>query len=324
MTISGIWRQWYPPAPQFTEKNVAPGSAVGKVFIVTGGNSGVGFELVKSLYPSGATIYVAGRSVEKIEQAILKIRSLYPDVASPAQLRTLRLDLNDLASVKPAVAEFGALEHELHILWNNAGAWSAPGTSTQQGLEAHIGANCVAPLLFTQLLLPYMKVAVGKSEEASVRVIWSGSVQIEMSAPKDGIDFKRIEGGKTIKTQIDYAASKAGNLFLAHEGAKQWGRDGVISVCGNPGNLMTGIYATQNWFTMLILKHLVLYEPRFGAYTMLYSAFSPDITMAQNGAYIWPWGKIRPNSRADINNAIGKGKAMEFWQWCEEKFKAYL
>jgi hypothetical protein len=54
--------QTWPPKPTFTEANVPPGSQTGRVFIVTGGNTGIGFELCKILFNSGATIYMASRS----------------------------------------------------------------------------------------------------------------------------------------------------------------------------------------------------------------------------------------------------------------------
>jgi hypothetical protein len=58
--IRNLRKQWFPPAPKFTEKNVP--SQKGKVFIVTGGNAGVGYALIKLLYSTGATIYMASRS----------------------------------------------------------------------------------------------------------------------------------------------------------------------------------------------------------------------------------------------------------------------
>ncbi|KAF2253769.1 NAD(P)-binding protein [Trematosphaeria pertusa] len=240
MSLNALWQQFFPPAPTFTEKDVPPGSQGGKVFIVTGTNSGVGFELVKLLYPSGATVYLAGRSREKIEQAISAIQSCYPGAETPATLRPLHLYLDDLTTVKPAVTAFASQERGLRILWNNAGMGCTTGSSSKQGLESHIGANCVAPLLFTKLLLPYMKTAAKTSNEASVRIVWTGSVRIEMTAPAGGVDMERMESGRTgTDPWTDYAASKAGNLFLAHEAAQRWCRDGIVNVCENPGNLLT-------------------------------------------------------------------------------------
>ncbi|KAI2779597.1 hypothetical protein F4815DRAFT_446072 [Daldinia loculata] len=159
-TLSGLWALWqqfFPPAPAFTERDVGSGSQVGKVFIITGANSGIGLSLVKLLYPTGATIYLAGRSPIKLQAAIAEVDSALPSPTTPSNLKSLFLDLSDLETIKPAAALFAAQETRLDILWNNAGNGCPPGSVTKQGIEAHVGANCVAPLLFTQELLPMLR-----------------------------------------------------------------------------------------------------------------------------------------------------------------------
>ncbi|KAI0853138.1 NAD(P)-binding protein [Daldinia vernicosa] len=333
LTLSGLWALWqqfYPPAPTFTEKDVGPGSQVGRVFIITGANSGtvpnqlrIGFALVKLLYPTGATIYLAGRSPAKIQAAIAEVSSVLPPPTTPSNLKPLLLDLSDLKTVKPAAELFAAQETRLDILWNNAGNGCPPGSVTKQGLEAHIGANCVAPLLFTQELLPMLRAAAQTATPSSVRIVWSGSIQIDMSAPQNGVDFTRIEKPTTV-TYEDYGASKAGNWFFAVEGARRWGRYGIVSVCQNPGNLYTGIYANENRLFVAFLKRFVLYEAKYGAYTMLYSGLSPEVSQDTNGAYIWPWGRIQPIARPDVLNAASEGKAAELWEWCETQWKQHV
>ena len=321
--FKALWSQFFPPAPAFTEKDVPVGSQVGKVFIITGGNSGIGLELVKILYPTGATIHLAGRSQERVQDAIRKVTSISPKPDTPATLKYLHLDLSDLTTVKAAATTFASQEKELHILWNNAAAGHPKGSSTEQGIESHVGGYCVAPLLFTQELLPLMKAAAGNSPKNNVRVVWTGSSQIEMSTPKGGIDFERIGSGATTDKIPEYAASKCGNWFLADEGAKRWGKYGIISVCENPGNILTNLYANESWVFMTLLK-LILYDAKYGAYTMLFAGFSPDVTLVKNGTYIWPWGRIEPNARDDIYRAIADGKATQFWEWCENQYRKHV
>ncbi|KAF2805466.1 NAD(P)-binding protein [Mytilinidion resinicola] len=325
MSLKTIWQQFFPSAPPtFTEADLAPGSQAGKVFIVTGANSGIGKELAKFLYPTGATIYLAGRSEERIAKAIAEIEATAPATNTKGTLKSLHgLDFSDLRTVKPAVEAFAAQEKTLHVIWNNAAMGCVPGSSTPQGLEAHMGANAVGPFLFTSLLLPFLR-AGAKSAGRASRVVWTGSVQIEMNAPPGGIDFPRLNGGKTVTQYVDYAASKCGNLFLAHEAAARWGGEDIISVCQNPGNLYTAIYAGEHWLFVLFLRKFVLYDAKYGAYTMMFAGFSDRITAAQNGCYIWPFGVIKPNSREDVYKAIGEGKAAQFWEWCEEKVKPFM
>jgi NAD(P)-dependent dehydrogenase (short-subunit alcohol dehydrogenase family) len=319
--FKAIWSQYFPPKPAFTETNVPPGSQVGKVFIITGANQGIGLELLKILYPTGATIYLAGRSQERVTKAIEQVASsAQPVPATPATLRYLHLDLSDLTTIKPAAAAFAGQEQRLDILWNNAGIGGNPkGTTTKQNIEGHVGTNCVAPLLFTQELLPQLQNASKSATPGSVRIVWTGSLMIETFSPKGGVDFLSIEAKATTDSNKDYAVSKAGNLFLSAEAADRWGKFGIVSVCQNPGNLLTNIYSHQSAALMAVLK-LFLYEPKMGAHTMLHAGFSQDISLENNGAYVWPFGRTEPMTRQDIVDAIKAGKATSFWDWCEKKY----
>ncbi|KAF2472602.1 NAD(P)-binding protein [Lindgomyces ingoldianus] len=317
--LKSVFSQWYPPAATFTEEDVLDQS--GKVFIITGANQGIGFELTKSLYKTGATIYMAGRSADHMAASISKIRSSNPAPVTPSTLKFLHLDLADLASVKSAAAEFSRQETKVNILWNNAAIGGAPnGTATAQNLEAHVGTNCVAPLLFTQLLLPQLRNAAQSAPEGSVRVIWSGSAMVDTHSVLGGLNFKSIEEPQTTDSNTDYAASKVGNWFLAVEAAKAWSPYGIVSVVQNPGNLDTKAYRYQSWFLVTLLKWLVLYPPKYGAYTLLFSGFSMEV---KSGDFIWPWGRVARSPREDIHEAIRKGASERFWTWCEEKAKLH-
>lgn len=165
---------------------------------MTGGNSGIGFDLVKILYAKGATVYMASRSQQKAEAAIETIRS----TTSPEDTGTLKflhLDLNDLTTVKASAVAFAAQESKLDVLWNNAGIAAVPvGTTTKQNLEAHIGVNCLAPFLFIQLLLPQLRAAAKVMPKDSVRIVWTSSWMTESHA---GDEAKAC--GRTFLPNID-------------------------------------------------------------------------------------------------------------------------
>lgn len=132
--IHGAYKQLYPPKPTLTEANLP--DQTGKVFIVTGGNNGVGFELVKILYSKGAKVYMAARSEDKAKEAIKTIKSIVP--SKSGEVKFLHLDLANLTTVKKAAEEFGAQEEKLDVLWNNAGVASIPADQrTPQGYEMH-------------------------------------------------------------------------------------------------------------------------------------------------------------------------------------------
>ncbi|CAI7645389.1 hypothetical protein PCG10_009764 [Penicillium crustosum] len=103
-SLRNLRTQWFPPKPTFTEKELP--SQNGRVFIVTGGNAGVGLELCKILYGSGATVYMVSRSKERAESAIQFIVKVEPAPKSPGKIKFLHLDLNDLESVKGAATTF--------------------------------------------------------------------------------------------------------------------------------------------------------------------------------------------------------------------------
>lgn len=166
-----MWTQTFPGSRSFTESNIA--SQAGRVFIVTGGNSGVGFELVKILYNKNGTVYMASRSQEKALIAIKKIKSSCP--SGSGQIRFLHLDLTDLETIRDSVNAFAKQESRLDVLWNNAGVSYVPsGSTTKQGIEQHIGTNCVAPFFsrsscfpsFVPQLPMYQKLVFASSGQA--------------------------------------------------------------------------------------------------------------------------------------------------------------
>lgn len=122
--------QSYPPPGRLRGKNLP--SHTGKVFIVTGGSSGVGFELVKILCTVGATVYVMKRHESRALAAIKAIESssvagvteattTTSKTAMPGVLRYIHLDLADLSTIPASTAAFLAAESRLDVLWNNAG-----------------------------------------------------------------------------------------------------------------------------------------------------------------------------------------------------------
>ncbi|EXF82371.1 hypothetical protein CFIO01_01831 [Colletotrichum fioriniae PJ7] len=335
MSLAGVRNllsQWFPPQPTYTEQHVP--SQKGKVFIVTGANHGIGFELVKILYATGAKIYMASRSKERAEKAIETITTAAPAPETPGTIVFLPFDLDDLESVKAAATTFAQRESKLHILWNNAGSGAyriEEGAKTKQGFEPMVGMHCIAAQLFTHLLLPQLRTAAGEAPKGSVRVVWTASYMAELTTGENGIDFDHLAEG-TPDRALNYAVSKFGNWLLGREMASRYGSDKIVSVVQNPGNLKAGAYDGVPAFSMLFITPF-LYETKFGAYTELYAGLSPDISFDNNGAYVIPWGRIRIDDdipRKDIVKALkpvaeeGLGYTTKFWDWCEEQWKPFV
>lgn len=121
----------FPPAPTFTDKDLP--LLVDKVFLVTGAASGVGFELAKILYAAGGTVYIAARSVSRCQGAIEKIKARTRLSKTEGRLKSMVVDLADLAAVKSAVEEFLRQETRLDLLVNNAAVMIPPtGSKSKQ------------------------------------------------------------------------------------------------------------------------------------------------------------------------------------------------
>ncbi|KAK4615778.1 Short-chain dehydrogenase/reductase [Fulvia fulva] len=328
--MGNTFSQLFPPKPDLTEKNL--GDLAGKVYIVTGSNTGVGKELSRLLYSKNATVYIAARSQEKALSAISSIKTTSPD--SKGKLTFLHLDLSDLSTVKTAAETFLSQESKLHVLFNNAAVAMPPaGSKSAQGHELQLATNCLGPYMFTRLLTPLLASTAKTEAPNSVRVIWVSSSAAEvMSHNPGGVPLDRLDDltGKVPVWRL-YGISKAGDYLYAHEYARRYGSDGILSVSLNPGNLDSDlgrhVPKAINW----VFKKCLLHPPVKGAYTELYAGLSGDIKMAslEGGKWIIPWGRFG-TIRKDLVKASmaesegGSGVAGKFWEWSEQRVAEFV
>jgi NAD(P)-dependent dehydrogenase (short-subunit alcohol dehydrogenase family) len=296
--------QFYPHNPTLTEQNLT--SQKGKVFIVTGGASGIAYHLAAILFEAGEIVYIAGRSEAGAR-----------DPLSAGQLEYLHLELDDLNTIKASAEAFKSKEPKLDVLWNNVGvSMPPPGSVSKQGHGLQLAANCLGPYLFTQLLLPPIQAAAQASSQGSVRVVWTSSFVVDLAAPDGGMSMADVTSPSTNQNK-NHITSKVGNWFLASELAREVGPHGILSVTQNPGNLKTELLSLTSKWTQLAVSPL-LYKPKMGAYTELWAGLSPEPTMEMNAAYVIPWGRIH-----DLVDALksveegGTGQAGKFRDWCE-------
>lgn len=327
MGIRNFIDQTFPPSAIFTERNLPLQN--GKVFFITGANSGVGFELTKLLYLKGATIYLGCRSSSKTESAIKSITSLSTN--NPGVLKYIPLDLADLSTIAPAVSSFGKQESKIDVLFNNGGIGSPPpNAETKQGHDLLMGTNCLGPFLLTQLLLPYLRKSSYASAAGSTRVVWTSSLLVDTDAPPGGMDFSTLTPPMTFERPTrTYAMSKTGNLFLASQLQlkEKEGGSGITSLTINPGTLNTAIWVPVSWALKLPLR-LLMSEAKYGAYTALFAGLgdwsASDEGFRDSGGYVIPFGRWHSCPREDILAALrnveegGTGAAKRFWEWCEE------
>ncbi|KAG0646559.1 Short-chain dehydrogenase reductase [Hyphodiscus hymeniophilus] len=304
----------FPPPPTFTEKDLQ--SLAGKVFIVTGAASGVGFELAKILYGAGGTVYIAARSTSRCEGAIQKIKNQAGNSKPVGRLESIVVDLADLASVKDAANEFLRRETRLDVLVHNAGVMMPPaGSKGKQGHGLEMATNCLAPYLLTILLEPLLIRTAASSPTLSVRVVFIVSL-IQFGTPQGGVMFDSQGNPQTLSSKSDtYMQSKAGGALLAGEFAKRLESRNILSVRDLPG------------IASSIMKR-VFKEPVYGAYTELYASLSPELKAEHNGGYIMAWGRIA-QLPAHVAKGLkstsqgGTGSAEKFFEHCDRETKGY-
>lgn len=274
----GTVSQTFPPKPTFTEANLP--DLHGKVYIITGSNTGVGKELARLLYSKNARVYVAARSADKAAAAIKEIQEAAPK--STGSLAHLQLDLADLGSIKATAADFTARESRLDVLFHNAGVMIPPeGSTTAQGHELQMGVHALGPLLLTNLLTPVLTATAKTAPPDSVRVVWVSSLAAESMAPKGGIDVDQLSPpyakGKEPTRQEKYGMSKTASYLLAFEYGRRVGATtGIVSVALNPGLIKTDLQRHFNPVQRFV-AHAMFHPAVFGAYTELFAGLSTEI-----------------------------------------------
>ena len=144
--------------------------------------------------------------------------------------------MTDLRQVKNTAQEFLKKEQTLDVLFNNAGIQLLPlEGKTVQGHEIRMGANCLGHYILTQELLPTLKAtaALRRKEgmpDGGVRILFAGSIVIDMSSPRGGVEFDE-NGAPRVQptTNANYGHSKAGNLMLAKWFKEELKKDGILS-----------------------------------------------------------------------------------------------
>ncbi|KAF4773217.1 hypothetical protein HER10_EVM0006963 [Colletotrichum scovillei] len=265
----------------------------GKVFIVTGGNSGMGYYTVSHLAEHGAHVYMCSRSREKGTEAIANIKKTHPS----ANIDLLQMDLMNLTSVVAAAKHFLTLETTLHGLVNNAGIMAAPFDMTKDGHEAEWQTNYLSHWVFTEHLLPVMLKTSTTLPPGSVRVVNLTSSG-HLGAPKTGINFDNLNLKDEGPWQR-YGQSKVANILHAKTLHKTYGPgsendEGEIWTSSvHPGlvetNLSTSVEPSEKG-VLNILSALRMFKMFWsadkGSWNSLFCAASQDMTADQSGMYI--------------------------------------
>lgn len=294
--LAQLAQNLYPPTPTFLPP--AYPSLLGKVVIVTGGNSGIGAETVKLLSAQGARVYVFSRTPPLNEHPHIPI------------------DLADLTTIEPAVRTFLSCESRLDIVIHNAGVMGPPaGSVSTQGYEIQLATNALGPVALQLLLTPLMHQTSVIHETASeLRIVWVSS-SVHALAPENGVDMADLNT-LLADPRLNYAKSKAALMIASVQWLKEFPEAAlrIVSVSVDPGNLRTNIRRHMHWLVERIYCKLFTYPAVMGAYTIGYAALSPAVSLKDAGGYYVPWGR-RGVIRQDIERAMWGTLGTELWAW---------
>lgn len=279
----------------------------GRVAIVTGANSGIGFETASALARKGATVVLACRNLTKGADAVARIEALSPK----GSVSLIKLDLSDLDSVETFVSEFSASHDTLDLLINNAGVMVPPHSKTAQGFELQIGTNHIGHFALTLRLLPLLQ----KTKDSRVVVVSSMAHKFS-GFDVDDLDFEQ-RGYNRMRA---YAASKAANLLFAFELQRRLdASDGGVTVtAAHPGWTATDLQRTAGLVRWL--NPLFAMKPADGALPTLRAATDPQ---AEPASYWGPsgLGEMRgPPKAASIHSRVlNKNTAAKLWAVTEQR-----
>jgi NAD(P)-dependent dehydrogenase (short-subunit alcohol dehydrogenase family) len=276
----------------------------GKTAIVTGANTGIGYETALDLFQKGAKVYVACRNEEKALNAIERMKA----VGGTGDLVYGHLDLASLSSVKAFAEKFLATESSLDLLINNAGIMIPPAAKSEDGFEIQFGINFVGHFALTGHLFNLLDSTAGS------RVVTLSSIAHRGAR----IDFDNFRLEKPYSPWREYGQSKVADLIFALEFEKRLRQNGsqIISLAAHPGFSKTDL---QVHMDKAMLDSLELMTAKEGAQPTLAACLRED---AKGGQYWGPDGHNEQKGKPAIAkidaSATYEALNAKLWDWAEE------
>jgi retinol dehydrogenase 12 len=274
-------------------------TARGRVYLVTGANTGIGKATAIALARQGARVLVGCRSHERGAPALEEIRTQSGNTA----VELFEVDLGSFASVRAAAAALLARDLPLHGLINNAGL-AARGLTTD-GFELVFGVNHLGHFLLTHLLLERLRAS------APSRVV---TVASKAHYAAKGIDFEAVRRPTATRVALhEYEVSKLANVLFSAELARRTAGQGITTYSLHPGVIASDIWRRIPWpIRPIYLSFMDTIE--VGAANVLDCAVNPA-RAAETGLY-YQDGKLREPSRLAQDRTL----AAKLWEqsatWC--------
>ncbi|MBX3025298.1 SDR family oxidoreductase [bacterium] len=282
----------------------------GRTIVITGANSGLGFEAALALAGKGAQVVLACRDQAKGRAAEEQIHARHPR----ARTTLMALDLSSLADIRRFAAALREAQPRLDVLMNNAGVMALPYRQTADGFEMQFGTNHLGHFALTGLLLDRLL------ETAGARVVTVSSGAHRMGR----IRFDDPQWAQGYRKWPAYGQSKLANLLFAYELQRRLvaAGAGAISVAAHPGYAATNLQAAGPRMQgssfgerlMDLGNALFAQSAAMGALPQLYAAVAPE---ARGGAYYGPsgLGELWGHPRAVTSNARSRDAAAARRLW---------
>lgn len=256
----------------------------GRVIVITGANSGIGFEAARVLVAKGAHVVLACRNPARASEAEAQLRAETPK----ASVESMTLDTSRLASVRAFAEQFRAAHPRLDVLCNNAGVMALPPSLTEDGFDIQMATNHFGHFALTGLLIELLK----SSAPSRVVNVSSGVHRI------GGDRFEAMMAGQRFNPWIVYGQSKLANILFTMELDRRARAKGIDlrAISCHPGYAATNLQVTSASsggtaaYSEAIARlgnRLLAQSAEAGAWPTLYAATEPD---AQGGDFIGPGG----------------------------------
>ncbi|KAH9913548.1 NAD(P)-binding protein [Epithele typhae] len=309
------------PKPEWTADNIPDLS--GRVMVVTGGNAGIGAEIVKELLKHNAKVYMLARNADKARAVVAALK----EETGGKEALFVPLDLADFAS-----------EEAVHVLFNNAGLFGQGERTTPAGHDLMFATNAMGPHLLTTLLLPALERGAAASADGRARVVALGSA----TAYFGRLRFDALAAGPArdaLGTDALYAQSKLADVLLAFEGARRYRARNVVCVALHPGIVRTELMINAEGFENQMMVGFARARtpdssatsahappwtapaPAAGSAGCAYAALCGNLADPDelNGKWLVPWAREVP-----FPNKLGNDEelAKQLWDWVEKELES--
>jgi NAD(P)-dependent dehydrogenase (short-subunit alcohol dehydrogenase family) len=290
----------------------------GRTVLVTGANSGLGFEATKAFAARGATVIMACRSTDRGQQAAAEIRNTVPDTGATLNVR--QCDLASLDSVESFATGVTQEYDAIDVLCNNAGVMAIPRQETEDGFEKQLGVNHLGHFALTGHLLDLLV-----ESDADARIVTHSSAAHESGE----IDFDDLHREQSYGRWEAYGQSKLANLLFAYELQRRLEAADVtetISVACHPGYAATNLQyrgpkqdgSALRMGVMKLANALVGQSAQQGALPLLYASVAPDVA---GGDYYGPDGVMSmrgaPEKQSSNEASYDESVAKRLWETSE-------